>query len=175
MSTVVPVKDRQTVTPDGQSLKPLIHDVVLHRMPLQEDERGELCEIYNPAWGLLAAPLVYVYQSLIRPGKIKGWVMHRSQEDRIFISSGITRWALFDNRPESPTYRMLNDIVLSDRQHSLLIIPRGVFHAVQNIGSTDAIFVNMPTVPYNHADPDKYRLPLANELIPFSFADDGGW
>jgi hypothetical protein len=24
------------------------------------DERGEVCEIYNPAWGVMDAPLVYV-------------------------------------------------------------------------------------------------------------------
>ena len=56
-----------------------------------------------------------------------------------------------------------------------MIIPRGVYHAVQNIGTTEALFVNMPTRPYNHGDPDKFRLPLKNDLIPFDFGDASGW
>lgn len=50
-----------------------------------------------------------------------------------------------------------------------------MYHAIQNIGRDEAFFVNMPTEPYNHEDPDKYRLPLKNDLIPFAFEDDAGW
>jgi dTDP-4-dehydrorhamnose 3,5-epimerase len=34
---------------------------------------------------------------------------------------------------------------------------------------------NLPTWPYDHADPDKYRLPIKNDLIPFDFDDGPGW
>ena len=47
--------------------------------------------------------------------------------------------------------------------------------AVKNIGNTDAYFVNMPTRPYSHEDPDKYRLPLRNDRIPYAFDDGQGW
>jgi dTDP-4-dehydrorhamnose 3,5-epimerase len=33
----------------------------------------------------------------------------------------------------------------------------------------------MPTRPYDHADPDKYRLPLDNDVIPFRFDEAPGW
>ena len=68
--------------------------------------------------------------------------------------------------------------MFSEKNRALLVIPRGVYHAVQNIGITDAIFVNMPTRPYDHEDPDKFRLPLKNSLHPVqlqrSAADDDG-
>jgi dTDP-4-dehydrorhamnose 3,5-epimerase len=35
--------------------------------------------------------------------------------------------------------------------------------------------VNFPTIPYDHADPDKYRLPIDTTLIPFSFGSAHGW
>jgi hypothetical protein len=35
--------------------------------------------------------LVYVYQVSVRPGAIKGWVVHEKQDDRIFISRGVFR------------------------------------------------------------------------------------
>jgi len=70
---------------------------------------------------------------------------------------------------------MINQFVLSERSPSLIIFPRGVFHALQNIGETDAIFINMPTKRYNHQNPDKYRLPIKNDVIPFDFDDPLGW
>jgi dTDP-4-dehydrorhamnose 3,5-epimerase len=171
----VPTKDKPTVTPDGRLLEQRIEGVVVNYRPLIADKRGEIIEVYNPAWGLHAAPLVYVYQSTLRPKAIKGWVVHEKQDDRIFVSSGVLRWVLFDNRRESPTYKLLNQFVFSDRNRALLVIPAGVIHAVQNIGETEALFINMPTRPYSHSDPDKYRLPLQNELIPFAFDDGPGW
>lgn len=170
-----PVKDRQTVTPAGEPIQRLIEGVAMRPARPQEDKRGELVEIFNPAWGFHTAPLVYVYQTCLRPGLVKGWVMHRAQDDRIFHSAGTVRWALYDPRPESPTRGLLNLFTFSERSRTLLVIPRGVYHAVENIGTGDAMFINLPTAPYDHADPDKYRLPLKNDLIPFSFDDGRGW
>lgn len=103
-------------------------------------------------------------------------MVHRFQDDRLFFAHGVFRVALFDDRPESPTFRMLNVFVMSHRNRGTVIIPKGVFHALKNIGEDDAFFFNLPTRPYNHEDPDKFRLPLKNDLIPFDFGgDSGGW
>jgi len=53
-------------------------------------------------------PLTYVYQFSIRPGKVKGWHIHRLHDDRIFLSRGTAKVVLFDERKDSPTYGMLN-------------------------------------------------------------------
>jgi dTDP-4-dehydrorhamnose 3,5-epimerase len=171
-ATRLPVKDAPTVTPAGQPLRPRIAGVVIDRRILQEDERGELVEIYDVDWGLHPAPLVYAYMVSIRPHQIKGWVVHERQDDRLFFLCGVTRVALFDNRYDSPTRGLLEVFVMSERNRGLVIIPAGVFHAVKNIGVEDALFLNLPTRPYNHADPDKFRLPVKNDLIPFSFEDE---
>lgn len=170
-----PIKDPQTVTPEGEPVERRIEGVVVRPAPPHEDKRGEIVEIFNPAWGVHPDPLVYLYQISLRPGAVKGWIVHRHQDDRIFHSSGVVRWALFDARPDSATHRQLNVLTFSERSRALLVIPRGVFHAVENIGTVEAVFVNLPTAPYNHADPDKYRLPLKNDLIPFAFDDGRGW
>ncbi len=164
-------KDQQTVTPEGDPLSKRIHGVLIDQHPLHEDERGSLQEIYNPAWGLHSDPLVYAYCVITRPRQVRGWVVHSRQDDRLFVIRGVFRVALFDDRPESPTYKMLNVFVMSDHRRGLLVIPMGVFHALQNIGSDDACFINLPTRPYSHEDPDKYRLPLKNDHIPFAFDD----
>ena len=171
----LPRKDPASITADGVPLSRLIDGVVVRYQRPIEDRRGEVLEVYRPSWGVHDAPLVYVYQVRVRPGAIKGWVKHQHQEDRLSFMTGVVRWVLYDDRPDSPTHRMLSDLVFSERNAALLVIPRGVYHAVRNIGTTDAIFLNLPTQPYDHDDPDKLRLPLKNTVIPFEFDDGPGW
>lgn len=175
MANTFPEKDVQTVTAEGQSVRPQIQGAILRRTAPIEDERGHVTEIYRPSWGVHEMPLVYVYQAMLRPGKVKGWGVHAKQDDRVFCVVGSLRVVLYDVREDSPTKGLLNVHVLSEQNRGLLIIPAGVYHAVQNIGLNDAYFVNMPTRPYDHEDPDKRRLPLKNDLIPFSFDDGPGW
>src|ERR1019366_9985517 len=47
---------------------------------------------------------------------------------------------------------------LTEQNRRIVNIPRLVWHADHNIGSKDVIAVNLPTRPYEHANPDKYRL-----------------
>lgn len=169
------VQDRPTVTPEGAPLATLIDGVRIRYAVTHADERGTLCEILSQAWGLHEAPISYVYQVTIRPHKIKGWVRHRLQADRSFVSQGTIKFVLYDDREGSPTRGMLNELHLSEHNRGIVVIPPGVWHALQNVGDSDALFVNLPTVPYNHADPDKYRLPLENELIPYRFKEGLGW
>jgi dTDP-4-dehydrorhamnose 3,5-epimerase len=175
MKKLKPVKDKQLVTSDGEPVTRRIDGLVIRPARTQLDPRGELCEIYNPAWGIHPEPMVYAYHATVRPKAIKGWVMHRLQDDRVFTALGVQRWVFFDQRPKSPTRGMLNCYTYGERNRVLIIIPKGVYHAVQNVGETDAVFVNLPTRAYNHADPDKYRLPPKNDLIPFDFSDEPKW
>jgi dTDP-4-dehydrorhamnose 3,5-epimerase len=173
--TPAPQRDAATITADGRLLKPLIDGVVVRYQQPIEDRRGEVLEVYRPSWGVHADPLVYVYQVRLRPGAVKGWVIHEHQDDRLCFVTGVVRWGLYDVRPDSPTLGLVNDLVFSERAAALLVIPRGVYHAVRNIGTTDAIFINMPTRPYEHDAPDKLRLPLKTPRIPFDFDDGAGW
>src|SRR5262245_60625769 len=124
----LPAKDKQTVTSEGTWVDPLIHGVVVRFQPPMEDHRGEIVEVFRPGWGGLADPVVFVYQISILPGVVKGWVVHRQQEDRLFVSRGRLRFALFDDRKDSPTHKKLNVFTISDRRRALIVIPRGVFH-----------------------------------------------
>src|SRR5881628_1672381 len=94
---VEPRKDQQTVDAEGESVLPRIHGLVTRRLPPIEDMRGEIVEMYRPSWGLHPDPLVYVYQIGLRVGAIKGWVAHERQDDRIFMSRGVLRWAFYDD------------------------------------------------------------------------------
>jgi dTDP-4-dehydrorhamnose 3,5-epimerase len=170
-----PLPDRPTVTPDGEHLDRLVDGVTLRDIVTQTDERGTLFELFDPRWGWHPAPLVYAYAVTIRPGVVKGWALHRTHEDRYALLFGEVEVILYDAREDSPTHGLVSKLVLSEHRRRLLSIPTGVWHADRNIGPRDAVIVNFPTIPYEHAAPDKERLPLDTPLIPYSFEDRAGW
>jgi dTDP-4-dehydrorhamnose 3,5-epimerase len=170
-----PIQDKQTVTPDGESLQPVPFGVTFRDAITQVDERGEVCEHYDMRWGWHNAPLVFVYSFTIRPGMIKGWGLHKKHEDRYFIMYGDIEVVLYDAREDSPTKGLVSKIFLSERRRRLMNIPAGVWHGERNIGLKDCLVINFPTIPYDHTSPDKYRLPLDTDQIPYKFDNPRGW
>jgi dTDP-4-dehydrorhamnose 3,5-epimerase len=170
-----PLQDRQTVTPQGQALQQLPHGVVLKDIHTQVDERGTICEMFDLRWNWHPDPLVFAYVFTIRPGFIKGWGLHKRHEDRYFLLYGEMQVVLYDERPESPTRGLVSQVYLSEFRRRLMNIPAGVWHADRNLASKDCVVVNFPTIPYDHANPDKFRLPLDTDRIPFRFDNPRGW
>jgi dTDP-4-dehydrorhamnose 3,5-epimerase len=64
---------------------------------------------------------------------------------------------------------MINELYFSEANRSVVLVPPHIYHAVQNVGSTNGLMINFPSHPYRHEDPDKYTLPLENDVIPYRF------
>jgi dTDP-4-dehydrorhamnose 3,5-epimerase len=165
--STAPTPDQATVTEGGERLGTLIDGVRIRPAVVQSDARGEVTEIYNPAWGFTEEPLVYVYTTTIRVGQRKGWIVHLEQDDRLFFDDGTAKVALYDARVGSPTQGLVNELFMGSANRGLVRIPAGVFHGVVNVGEQKLRFVNCPTRPYRHDRPDKSRLPADTDAIPY--------
>lgn len=169
------VRDRQTVRRDGTKIMRWIDGVKIHPLATHADARGTLTEVHNEQWGLVDSPIMQVVKITVRPGKVKGWAKHKRNIDRTTVLVGEIKVVLYDDRPESPTYRLVNEFFLGPQHPGVLVIPAHVFHALQNVGTTDAVALVMPTSPFDYEAPDKYRLPPNNDLIPYRFEEVLGW
>lgn len=169
------MKDPPSVTADGQPLARLPHGVTFREVPMHIDSRGSIRELFDSRWNWHPDPLVFVYCFTIRPGLIKGWGLHQLHEDRYFVIAGEMEVVFYDERADSPTRGQVSRVVLSEFHSRLMNIPTGVWHANHNIGSKDVVVVNFPTQPYDHANPDKYRLPVDTDRIPFKFDHPRGF
>jgi dTDP-4-dehydrorhamnose 3,5-epimerase len=161
--------DEPTVDAAGRRLASGIEGVVHSAAVSHLDHRGSLTEAVNfddPFWD---EPIVYSYCVTIRPGRIKGWGMHRKQADRYFLASGNMRVVLFDGRVHSPTHGSFAEFHLTESSRARLLIPPGVWHADQNWGESDVVLFNFPTRPYDREHPDKHRIDPASNEIPFDF------
>jgi dTDP-4-dehydrorhamnose 3,5-epimerase len=169
------VQDQRTVDDQRRSIALMLDGMSFHETVRHDDDRGSVTEIYDPRWNWHPDPLVYSYVFTIRPGVVKGWGLHKLHEDRYFVISGELELVLYDPRPESSTYGKICKVYLSGTRPRLVNVPRNVWHADRNIGSVDLVVVNFPTIQYDHSKPDKYRLPLDTDLIPYDFGSAKGW
>ena len=161
-------RDAPTVTSHGQRLA-RIDGVELVRLMPHHDHRGALTEVIIDGAAFWHEPVVHAYQFTIRPGRIKGWGMHKKQADRYLGVRGQVRVVLYDGRVDSPTHGVYDQYFLGEDLPSLLRIPAGVWHADQNVGTADAAVLNFPTVAYDPAEPDKYRVDPHSGDIPFDW------
>ena len=51
-----------------------------------------------------------------------------------------------------------------------VVVPTGVWHGLQNLGTNEALMINFPTSAYDYRDPDHYRLPWDSEQIPYNWS-----
>jgi dTDP-4-dehydrorhamnose 3,5-epimerase len=168
-------RDVQTVDRSGQRVDALLDGMQFHEVVRHRDDRGSLVELFDPRWGWHPEPLVFAYLFTIRPGVAKGWGLHKEHEDRYFVIAGEMEVVLYDPRPDSSTYKQVCRVVLSADRPRLMNVPKNVWHADHNLGETEVLVANFPTIQYDHANPDKYRLPLDTDLIPFDFGQVKGW
>jgi len=160
-------RDKQTALSSGKLTTRLTDGIRIRDLPTIIDQRGTITELYDLRWDFHPDPLVFSYCFTIRPGFVKGWNLHKEHEGEMEV-------VYFDPRPDSPTYGEVCKVAMSGHRRQLVTVPRFVWHADHNIGTTDVVALNYPTTPYNHENPDKYRLPLDTDLIPYSFGDAPG-
>ena len=55
---------------------------------------------------------------------------------------------MWDNRPDSPTFRNVITTLVGADNPAAVVVPKGVVHAYQNIGSADGIVINCPNRLY---------------------------
>lgn len=126
-----------------------IHDVVIRPLRRFHDRRGWLSELFRH--DELAAEFfpVMAYISSTNPGVTRGPHEHLDQADLFcFLGPSNFKLRMWDNRPDSTTYRNVTTLVAGEDNPQAVIIPKGVVHAYQNVGATDGIVINCPNRLY---------------------------
>jgi dTDP-4-dehydrorhamnose 3,5-epimerase len=67
-----------------------------------------------------------VYFSVVWPGAIKGWHLHRRMVIHYAVPYGRIKLVLFDPRPDSPTRGMVQELFIGQDNYALVQVPVGV-------------------------------------------------
>ena len=164
------VKDSKKAEKDGTLLGPPIEGLRLFKPVTHADHRGALFEIYDGDLEKWPDPVVWIYQTSLLPGVIKGWFVHDHKSDRYTISSGTVLVCFYDGREDSPTFGNAFHATLTERGFRQAFIPAGVWHLSANVGTVEANLINFPTKGHNHDNPDRRGLPWNTDLIPLDVA-----
>lgn len=146
----------------------MIQGVEIKKLRVIPDERGLVMEILR-ADDSFFQKFGQVYLSMIYPGVIKGWHYHKIQTDHFAIIKGMAKVVLYDQRPNSTTYKEINEFFLGEQNPCLLVIPPLVVHGMKGIGTEPAYLINCPTETYNYEQPDEYRIDPFDPQIPYEW------
>ncbi|MCH9030654.1 MAG: dTDP-4-dehydrorhamnose 3,5-epimerase family protein [candidate division Zixibacteria bacterium] len=146
----------------------MIDGVEIKNLKMIPDERGTLMEILRSDDHLFEK-FGQVYVTTVYPGVVKAWHGHKLQTDFFTVVSGMIKMVLCDLRESSSSNGEIFEMFIGQDNPALIRIPPGVFHGIKCIGTGLAIALNVPTEPYNHANPDEERLPWNTDQIKYDW------
>lgn len=126
-------------------MKSDIEGVIINELPLHEDSRGWLVEIFRQDELDSVHFPVMSYISLTKAGESRGPHEHKEQTD-LFCFFGFSefKFYLWDNRIDSKTYKKSEILIIAIDMRCTIIIPPGVVHGYKNIGDSAGMIINAP-------------------------------
>ena len=151
----------------------MIDGVKAKNLKINCDERGKLFEVLRSDDDIFTE-FGQVYLTTAYPGVVKAWHLHRHQTDNMCLIKGHAKFVLYDPREKSATKGEINEFFPSEENRFLIRIPPGVYHGFKNIGSDEALIMNIPTKLYDYNNPDEYRLDPQDKSIPYDWSRKDG-
>jgi dTDP-4-dehydrorhamnose 3,5-epimerase len=143
-----------------------IHDVRVTPLRRIPDDRGAIFHMLrsdSPGFERFGE----VYFSMVYPGVVKGWHIHRRMTLNYAVPVGMVKLVCYDERPDSPTRGIVQELHIGELQYVLVTIPPHVWNGFKGIGTTPALVANCATEPH---DPDEIeRLEPIGGRIPYDW------
>ena len=151
----------------------MIEGVQVKQLKVHCDERGRLMEMLRSDDPLFRK-FGQVYMTTAYPGSVKAWQYHKKQWDHFVCVRGMMKVVLYDSRENSPTKGEVNEFFMGDHNPILVQIPPLVYHGFKCISPEECLMLNISTEPYDHKNPDEFRLPWNDPSIPYDWARRDG-
>jgi len=127
----------------------MLEDVIIRSPGKNEDSRGWLSEIFRSDDIPKSIMPQMGYISLTYPQIIRGPHEHLEQTDYFYFPGvSIFEIHLWDNNPESQTYKKNHTFKTLDGEPLILVVPPRVVHAYKNIGDIAGLVLNFPNKLY---------------------------
>lgn len=110
-----------------------------------------------------------IYFSVVNPGVVKGWHLHRTMTLNYAVPVGEIRLVLYDARDGSATRGTVQEIHLGGDDYKLVRVPPGVWNAFLGLGERPALVANCATEPHDPAE--IVRRPARAPEIPYEWGD----
>ena len=145
----------------------MIDGVLVHPLKQIPDERGKVMHMLRASDPHFVG-FGEIYFSLVFPGVIKGWHLHKRMVINYAVPMGRIKLVLYDPREGSPTRGQIQELFLGEEHYALVQVPAGVWNGFKGVGVTPALVANCATIVH---DPEEIvRMdPLHNDVIPYTW------
>jgi dTDP-4-dehydrorhamnose 3,5-epimerase len=144
----------------------MIEGVAVRSLRQIPDERGKVLHMLRadaPHFDRFGE----IYFSLVYPGAIKAWHLHKQMTLNYAVVQGTVKMVLFDAREGSATHGELMELFPGEANYCLVTVPPGVWNGFKGVGTEAAIVANCATHPH---DPDEIvRMDPLNSQIPYTW------
>ncbi len=143
-----------------------IEGVIITPLSRIPDERGAILHMLRndePSFQKFGE----TYGSLVHPGSIKAWHLHKTMTLNYVVPFGKIKLVLYDMRDNSPTKGKLMELFLGRDNYVRVTIPPGIANGFKGIGTKDSLVINITTHPY---DPEEIsRIDPFTKDIPYNW------
>jgi dTDP-4-dehydrorhamnose 3,5-epimerase len=144
-----------------------IHDVAVNPLRRIADERGAVFHMLredDPAFARFGE----IYFSLVYPGVVKGWHLHRQMTLNYAVPVGMVKLVCYDDRLGSPTRGAVQELHVGELNYALVTIPPLIWNGFKGEGNSPALVANCATIPHDPAEIERLD-PFENE-IPYDWS-----
>jgi len=105
-----------------------------------------------------------IYFSMVNPGAIKAWHIHKEMTLNYAVIVGTIKLVLYDDREASPTRGELMELFVGEQNYALVTVPSMVWNGFKGCGVAPSIVANCATHPHHpdeilREDPFTTRIP----------------
>lgn len=137
-------------------------------LPLKQiaDERGKIMHMLRADQPHFQG-FGEIYFATAYPGVIKGWHLHRRQTQNYCVIDGMIKLVIFDQRADSPTRGVLQELFIGEDNYVLVRIPPGLLNGWKAIGEKRALLANCASEPHDPTEME--RLDPFDSSIPYKW------
>ena len=145
----------------------MIDGVIITPLKQFVDERGKVMHMLRKDADHFLS-FGEIYFSTINPNAIKGWHIHRDMVLNYAVPYGLIKFVLYDDRPQSKTKGMIQEIFLGPENYSLVTVPPNIWNGFKGIGTETALVANCASIPHDAKEIE--RKDPFDPSIPYDWA-----
>jgi len=132
-------------------MKNIIQDVKIKPLKIIPDNRGKIMHMLRSDDDNFEK-FGEIYFSTIYQNVVKAWHLHKEATLNYVCVSGEVKLVLYDDRKESKSFKMHQEIILSPKNYFLVTIPPNIWNGFKGLSENESIIANCLNQPHNEKE-----------------------
>ena len=129
----------------------MIHDIKITPLKIISDDRGKVMHMLRKDSAIFDK-FGEIYFSTIYYKSIKAWHLHKVSALNYVCIKGKVKLVLFDDRKESSTKGVFQELILSPEDYFLVTIPPNIWNGFKGLDTDESIIANCLTLPHDEKE-----------------------